>query len=176
MKKVYLGCGIDRKQGYLHSDVRELDGIDIVCQAWELSKHEKAFDEIYSRHMFEHLTAMEGEFALKDWFNALLPRGLLHIIVPNMDYHCQQWLNAEWNETTIKDKWSDARHSFASIFGWQRECNPAQNDYNQSYWDVHKSGYNKRRMSYVLERNGYVDIDIYVEDDIHLVAKAKKPN
>ena len=176
MKKVYLGCGNDRKQGYLHSDVRELDGIDFVWQAWELSMHEKAFDEIYSRHMFEHLTAMEGEVALKDWFNALLPGGLLHIIVPNMDYHCQQWLNAEWNDTTIKEKWSDARHAFASIFGWQRECNPSQNDYNQSYWDVHKSGYNKRRMSYVLKRNGYVDIDIYVDDDIHLVAKAKKPN
>ena len=175
MKKVYLGCGKDRKQGYLHGDIRPLEDIDFVCQAWELSQHEQEFDEIFSRHMFEHLTAMEGESALKDWFSALVPGGLLHIIVPDMDYHCRQWLNAEWNETTIKDKWSDARHGFASIFGWQRECNPAQSDYNQSYWDVHKSGYNQRRMQYVLSRNGYVDIDISVQDDIHLVAKARKP-
>ncbi|MEP0356967.1 methyltransferase domain-containing protein [Paraglaciecola sp.] len=175
MKKIYLGCGKDRREGYLHGDIRALEGIDIICQAWELSQKEQGFDEIYSRHMFEHLTAMEGEFALKDWFQALKPGGLLHLIVPNMDYHCEQWLKAEWNEVTIKEKWSDARHAFASIFGWQRECNPNQANYNQTYWDVHKSGYNKRRMQYVLERNGYVNIDITIQDDIHLVAKAIRP-
>ena len=59
MKKVYLGCGKDRKQGYLHGDIRPLEDIDFVCQAWELSQHEQEFDEIFSRHMFEHLPIAE---------------------------------------------------------------------------------------------------------------------
>lgn len=176
MKKIYIGCGDDRRSGYLHSDVRPLDGIDFVCSAWQLSEHVEQVDEIYSRHMFEHLTAMEGDKALVDWYKALKPGGRLHLIVPNMDFHCEQWLRAEWNEETIKDKWSDARHSFASIFGWQRECDPRQSVYNQSYWDVHKAGYNKKRMTYVLTRNGYENLDIYVEDDVHVVAIATKPN
>lgn len=175
MNRIYIGCGNDRKEGYLHADVRPLDGIDYVCKAWEISQYISDADEIYSRHMFEHLTAMEGDKALRDWMVALKPGGLLHIIVPDMDFHCRQWLEAEWNETTIKEKWSDARHSFASIFGWQRECNPDLDDYNESYWDVHKSGYNARRMAYVLQRNGFENLDIQTVDQFHLVAKAIKP-
>lgn len=172
--KVYVGAGNDRRDGFIHSDVRYISGIDIVCPAWKLSSHIKNIDEIYSRHMLEHLTSMEADCALIDWFNALAVGGKLDIIVPNMDYHAKQWLEAEWNEESLCNPRSNARHSFAGFWGWQQECNPSLSDYNNSYWDVHKSGYNKKRMEFLLGRIGFGEITVFVEDDIHLHAIAKK--
>jgi 2-polyprenyl-3-methyl-5-hydroxy-6-metoxy-1,4-benzoquinol methylase len=95
-------------------------------------------------------------------------------VVPNLDFHIKQWLDANWNEASLREEKSDASYSFAGLFGWQRECNPKFDDYNRSYWDVHKPGYNLKRMRFLLERAGYVDIELEIKDDVHLVAKATK--
>ena len=173
-KNVYIGCGEDRRDNFLHCDLRNLPGVDIVCEAWHLSNHIYQVDQIYSRHMLEHLTSMEAEAALFDWHDALRKGGTLYLVVPNLDYHIQQWLDAEWNESTIKDENSNARYGFAGLYGWQRECNPKLDDYNQSHWDVHKSGYNKKRMQFLLERTGFSNIHVEIKNEVHLVATAEK--
>ncbi|MER2492189.1 methyltransferase domain-containing protein [Catenovulum sediminis] len=173
-KALYVGCGNDRREGFLHSDTRDIEGIDFVCPAWEISKFCQNLTEIYSRHMLEHLTSMEADTALNDWYKALAIGGTLRIIVPNMDFHIKQWLEAEWNEETLRDPKSNARYGFAGLWGWQRECNPTQKDYNQDYWDVHKSGYNQKRLSFLLKRAGFVDVHTEVKNDVHLVATARK--
>lgn len=173
-KKLYVGCGQDRVQGYIHIDKRPLPGVDYARDAWDIFPDIKEVDEIYSRHMLEHLTSMEADFTLRNWFKALKTGGRVHIIVPNMDYHCEQWLKAEWNEETLHDKWSDARHGFAGFYGWQKQCDPTKADYELSYWDVHKSGYNERRIRFLLERIGYDRVETSIVDKIHLVAIAYK--
>ncbi len=173
-QRIYVGCGTDRREGFVHCDTRALEGVDLVCDAWQLSSRVTNVSEVYSRHMLEHLTSMEAEATLRDWHRALKIGGQIYIVVPNLDFHIQQWLDAEWNEESIKNAKSDARYGFAGLFGWQRECNPKLDDYNQSYWDVHKSGYNKKRLKFLLERAGYTDIQLEIKNDIHLVARAIK--
>lgn len=173
-KKLYVGCGKDRVDGYIHIDKRPLIGVDYVKDAWDIFPEIKGVDEIYSRHMLEHLTSMEADFTLRNWFKALKTGGRIHIIVPNMDYHCEQWLKAEWNEDALHDKWSDARHGFAGFYGWQKQCDPTKADYELSYWDVHKSGYNERRIRFLLERIGYDRVETSIVDNVHLVAVAYK--
>ena len=174
-KKIYMGCGNDFKEDFLHADIRNLPNVDIVCKAWELSQHEIEVDYIYSRHMLEHLTNYEADRTLRDWYKSLKYNGEIEVIVPDMDFHAKQWLDAEWNDEVVKDKWSDAKHSFAGFWGWQEECDPWTQSYNDSYWSVHKSGYNKKRMLWLLERIGYEVINVQVIDKWHLVAKARKP-
>lgn len=174
LKKIYVGCGKDREEGFIHIDKRALDGVDYIKDAWDIFPEIKDVDEIYSRHMLEHLTSMEADFALRNWFKALKVGGRVHIIVPNLDYHCEQWLKAEWNESSLHDKWSDARYGFAGLYGWQKQCDPTKDNYEQSYWDVHKSGYNEKRIRFLLERIGYDSIDINIVDNVHLVAIAYK--
>jgi predicted SAM-dependent methyltransferase len=173
-KSLYVGCGEDRRDGFMHCDTRDLPGVDLVCDAWEVSSYLNQLEEIYSRHMLEHLTSMEADAALIDWHHALKVGGKVYLVVPNLDFHIQQWLDAEWNDETIKDINSDARYGFAGLYGWQRECNPKLDDYNQSHWDVHKSGYNEKRLRYLLQRSGFINIEIEVKGKVHLVAKAEK--
>ncbi len=171
---MYVGCGKQIKEGFIHADIRKLEHVDIVCPAWELSRHLKDVDYIYSRHMLEHLTYYEAYVTLIDWFITLKKGGKITIIVPDMDYHCKQWLRAEWSEDELQNQWSDARHSFAGFWGWQKECNPTKSDYNNTYWDVHKSGYNQKRMYQLLNKVGYQHIETRIEDKFHLFAEAQK--
>lgn len=174
-KALYCGCGEDRRNGYLHCDVRKLPGLNFICNAWEVSKYVRKLTDIYTRHMLEHLTAMEVQATLLDWYKALAIGGKLYIVVPNLDFHIQQWLNAKWNETSLKNKKSNARYGFAGFYGWQRECDPRKPDYNSTYWDVHKSGYNEKNLAFLLKRAGYLDVHTEVKNQVHLVATAIKP-
>lgn len=174
-KNIYMGCGPDIREGFMHSDIRDMPHVDIVCTAWELSKHIKDVNHIYSRHMLEHLTNFEADRTLRDWLKSLKTHGTIKIIVPDMNFHAKQWLEAEWDEDSLKNKMSNAQHSFAGFWGWQEECDPWSEDYNPSYWSVHKSGYNKKRMEFLLKRIGYTDINIETKNKWHLVATASKP-
>ncbi len=172
--KVYVGCGNDHKEGYIGCDIRELDHVKIVCKAWELSRHCADLEEIYSRHMLEHLTFRQVELTLTDWYKCLRRNGRLKIIVPNLDFHIDQWNKAIWNEENWSEKFSDTSWGIAGLYGWQRECDPLDANYNETYWDVHKSGFSKNNMRFFLERSGYRSIKIEIVDECHLVAHAKK--
>jgi 2-polyprenyl-3-methyl-5-hydroxy-6-metoxy-1,4-benzoquinol methylase len=172
--KLYVGCGDDRRRGYLGCDIRPQRTVALVCRAWKVSRHCSGLAKIYSRHMLEHLTFDEANAALEDWFEALAIGGRVHLVVPNVDFHIEQWLRAQWSEATWQDRRSDARWGFAGLWGWQRQCHPAAADYNRTYWDVHKSGYNRKLITFLLERAGFSDIQVRVQDDCHLVARATK--
>lgn len=173
-KNLYVGCGEDKREGFLHVDVRKLPHIDIVCKAWEISQHIDEVEYIYTRHMLEHLTTAEVNATLKDWYKSLMGGGTLYIVVPNMDYHCKQWLRAEWNEKSIKDKWSDASWSLAGFHGWQRDMEDVDEMQTTAYWDLHKTSFNEKRIKFMLERVGFTDIATTIKSDVHLVATAKK--
>jgi predicted SAM-dependent methyltransferase/2-polyprenyl-3-methyl-5-hydroxy-6-metoxy-1,4-benzoquinol methylase len=174
-KKIYVGCGEDIREGFYHCDIREFNHVDIVCKAWELSSFMMEVEHIYSRHMLEYLTNYEADRTLRDWFKALKTNGTIRIVVPDMDFHCRQWLEAEWTEESLKEPMSDAKHSFAGLWGWQAQCDPWAKDYNTTYWDVHKSGYNEKRIRLLLERIGFVDVKTEIKNKWHLVATANKP-
>ncbi|MFZ5829779.1 MAG: methyltransferase domain-containing protein [Planctomycetota bacterium] len=172
--KLDVGCGDAPREGYCSCDVRELPTIDLVCAAWEVSKHCRELAEIHSRHALEHLTFAEVTTALEDWYEALAVHGTLIVTVPNIEHHIEQFRRATWSEETLADKWSDASWGLAGLYGWQRQCDPRGGDYDRSYWDVHKSGFTPALLSYLLARAGFVDVEVVVEDEVHLVGRGRK--
>ncbi len=161
--KLHVGCGDQLVEGYVHCDLRPLPHVDLACRAWEVSRFATGLNEIYSRHMLEHLTYAEAVLTLRDWHQALSPNGLLRIEVPNIRFAIQQWLRAKWSKEALENRYSDARWGFAGFFGWQRECDPSSIEYNQSYWDVHKSGYDENILRFLLDQAGFEKIQVSLD-------------
>jgi predicted SAM-dependent methyltransferase len=144
--KIEFGCGeTPTKPGYLTCDIRDLPGIDFVCVAWEIDQHVQpgTVAEIFSRHFFEHLTFQQGERLMSVWYDILQPDGICEIMVPNMDYHIQQWLHPK--------NAKDFNHACAGFWGWQRGT-------FDDTWDIHKSGYNHQSLSKVMMMAGFRNI------------------
>lgn len=162
-EKLYVGCGEHDLEGYIGCDLRQLRHVQLVCRAWEVSEFCGDLAEIYSRHMMEHLTFDQARLTLQDWHRALGPGGTVRIEVPNIEFAINQWQHAQWSEESLSYKFSDARWGFAGFFGWQRECNPEDSDYNQTYWDVHKSGYSGDSMRFFLQQAGFEGVELRYE-------------
>jgi predicted SAM-dependent methyltransferase len=88
MKKLNLGCGdhpldsswintdifcIDPRVRYL--DVRERFPFD-----------DNSIDRIFTEHMIEHLTGVEGQRCIKECFRVLAPGGRIRISFPSLDF------------------------------------------------------------------------------------------
>lgn len=176
-ENIYIGCGDDYREGYIGCDIRKTKNTKIVCKAWELSKKQKNLKNIYSRHMCEHLTFQEFEYTLQDWYRALAPQGKLEIIVPNLDFHIEQFKKAKFDWENLITQRTDLNWALAGFWGWQRENYISGGGGAKSrYWDVHKSGYNIKLMELFLKENGYKNIQCTVSsDNVHLIAKATKP-
>lgn len=159
--KIEFGCGeTPTKQGFKTCDVRCLSNIDYICPAWEIDLHVniESVDEIFSRHFFEHLTFLQGELVLEKWYKILKPNGKMEMVLPNIDFHIQQWLNPK------KKKYFE--HAKAGFWGWQR------GEFNDT-WDIHKSGYNFKMLKNLLISKGYKEIENLTENK-HLWIVCKK--
>jgi len=172
--KLYVGSGPDSREGYINCDVRPVAGVDLVCPAWHVSKFATGLESIYTRHALEHLTDMEARAALEDWHSSLKLGGTVEIIVPDLRFHLDQWLRVKWNEEGKPFTKTEGRWAFAGLFGWQHECDPALNDYNNTYWDVHKSGYDFERLKYLLEAAGFAEVMRIDAPPEHLHVTASK--
>ena len=143
---IEFGCGANPKQaGYKTCDIRNLPGIDYVCSAIDIADHcdHNSVDNIFSRHMFEHLTFHAGELHLEACMKILVSGGELRMMLPNIEFHARQWLS--------KDP-AVMEHAKAGFWGWQREVEEGED------WDIHKSGYDFNSLNELLLRKGFINI------------------
>lgn len=162
---IEFGCGeTPSKQGFKTCDIRNLPGVDFVCEAWEIDKfiEESSVDEIFSRHFFEHLTFKQGEKLLDTWYKILKPTGAIEMIIPNMTFHLKQWMS--------RSSEKEFNHAKAGLWGWQR------GDIGDM-WDLHKSGYDFESLKTLLIKKKYKNIELLSElDSNHLHVKFYKEN
>lgn len=158
----------DIDHGY--SDYIFFDVSDKKNVLWSISENIQNVNEIYCANSLERLTSMEADSSLQDWFQALAVGGKLIVEVPDMDYYAQMWLNADWNEQTLRDPNSDAQCSFRALNGDQKNGNPRFDNYDDSYSYVNKSSYNERRLKFLLERAGFTDV--LIEKPVEGILKA----
>ncbi len=174
-KNVYIGCGSDIRKGFIHTDIKKMPHINYICNPWELSQYILEIDYIYSKNMLQYLTNYEADRTLRDCFKSLKSGGTIKIIVPNINFYCKQLLEAEWTEDTLRDKRSPAQNSFRHIWGIQENSDPWSDTYNTNYFNIHKSGYNQKRLYLLLDRINFDKISIELKNEEELIATATKP-
>lgn len=93
IKKLEIGSGSRPREGYIHHDIRQLDDIDIVCDARKFSEDlYGSFDEVYAYHVLEHFNRLEIKEVLAEWIKLLCPGGKIELIVPDVREICRQFV------------------------------------------------------------------------------------
>jgi ubiquinone/menaquinone biosynthesis C-methylase UbiE len=144
--KLNIGCGSVGKKGYLGVDARKTPATNFVAEAWNLADlFDGTVDEVYSRHMLEHLEPGDARKALIEWHRVLKSDGVLNVIMPDLRFHCQQLLDGE-------DAKKDFEWAMAGFYGWKKE------ERGGTIHDAHKWGYTEKSLTRLLNECGYEQI------------------
>lgn len=140
---------------------------------WEQHFNNANVKNIQCINVIEHFTSMEADATLRSIFDSLNINGSIFIKIKNLDYYCKLWLNADWTESTLKDRYSSARIAQAGIFGEQNNGNPLNDNYNADNDELFLSGYNEKKILLLLSRIGFVSIRVRVSKE-NIFVRARK--
>jgi hypothetical protein len=139
------GADAPAQVGYVYGvDFRALPDVDLVCDIRRLAPEDlpQLADGIVARHVVEHFEFRESSRLVARLVGCLVPRGVVHIEVPRMDFIARHWFdrpgNLEWQRWLID-----------MAYGAQ--------DYPGNY---HMTLFSPELLRDVMERAGLVDIEI----------------
>jgi len=94
LKKLEVGCGEYQQPGYVHLDVRQLKGIDVVCDFGKerLPFQNNEFEEILSNHSIEHVSWRKVGHVIAEWHRVLQPGGRVFFRTPDLRFICETYL------------------------------------------------------------------------------------
>lgn len=141
--KLHLGCGHERRKGYVNIDRRVTRATDIIGDVVVLPFPDGVASRIESYHVIEHLSRHQALRALCHWHRVLMPGGRLVIECPNVDEAMRAYLKGD-----------DQR--LDSIYGLQRFPG-----------DAHLFGYNEKRLRALLAEVGFQSIREMAPQDYH---------
>lgn len=92
--RLIIGAGERLKDGWVHHDIQKNDGIQIVCDFWELPIYVKneSCEEIEITHVLEHFPLKDTKASFDLLYKMLKPGGKIYIEVPNLTWHAEQIL------------------------------------------------------------------------------------
>lgn len=136
---------------YILQDAEPHTGIDIVCDIRDLDKHiEPNFcSEIRASHVLEHFHSKELLSKILPMLKTLLQKdGILNIIVPNFEWHCD-----------LLKQGHDEKAIFYAFGG------------GLDKYDHHYTGWTPRLAYKWLTEAGFEIVDIYADTCVHIKAK-----
>jgi hypothetical protein len=84
-RRLNVGCGWDRRDGYLNVDLQEFHEPDLVGDARDLRELPSGhFEEILAIDVLEHLPRTDCAVALAEWWRLLVDGGRLMLQVPDV--------------------------------------------------------------------------------------------
>jgi SAM-dependent methyltransferase len=85
MVKVDIGCGKNKREGFVGVDIINFEGVDVVLDAgkdtWPWAEGE--VEEVWCNHVVEHLTAQQRVHFVNELYRVLKPGGKATIITPH---------------------------------------------------------------------------------------------
>lgn len=85
MVKIDLGCGPNKKEGFVGVDQFAFPNVDHVVQIAKepLPFEDGSVEEVHASHFVEHLTAAERCYLMNDLFRVMKPGAKMQMIVPH---------------------------------------------------------------------------------------------
>jgi len=162
--KLHLGCGNQRHEGFINIDCKKTPATDLLCDIrQQLPFEDDSVDEIECYHVFEHFPVCLHANVSKDygekydllikvlceWKRVLKGGGILAIEMPDIDKTFEAYLKADEEE---KDR------LLIPVYGSYRQGDDT---------DIHRWGANKHRLTYILEKAGFRNIEFMEATDYH---------
>ncbi len=146
--RLNLGCGSDKKEGYVNIDSNPKFNPDRLADVRNLIFPTNEVDEILARDILEHIPIADCESTLKNWHRILKPGGRLIIQVPNLRFLSEEIKDS--NDPEVLIMW------MRRIFGGQ--------DHPGNY---HNNGFTPEILKYLLEKIGFRKIKIFPRRDLN---------
>jgi predicted SAM-dependent methyltransferase len=85
-RKLNLGCGFDRREGFLNVDLHAFHQPDLVCDVLELAPLPSGhYEHVLAQDVLEHLPRLKTRAALMEWNRVLAVGGTLELRVPDVN-------------------------------------------------------------------------------------------
>lgn len=83
--KIDLGCGPNKKEGFVGVDQFEFPGVDhvVMLGSAPMPFEDGSVEEVHASHFVEHLTAAERCYLMNDLFRVMKPGAKMTMIVPH---------------------------------------------------------------------------------------------
>lgn len=146
-RKLNLGCGYDRREGYVNVDLHERHGPDVVANVLELTTFPGSFyEEVYAQDVLEHVTRADVRKALFEWNRVLAMNGRLFVRTTDVGGLVRQ-LEAPENQGL-----HDQERLIQNMFGTQAYTG-----------DFHLAGFTERIFRFYLWEAGFevVSLGLY---------------
>lgn len=144
-KRLNLGCGNKRMEGYVNCDLYKSPAVDEVFSLDEIPYADGTVSALHSEHALEHLPRVKAEAAVKEWARVLKPGGELMLKIPDLELCCRKFVESpegplrEWYHHTI--------------FGYQASLRPGDEPDEAQF---HRCGFTKPRIRKLLEDAGFI--------------------
>ncbi len=141
--KLNVGCGFDKREGYVNVDSDRRFSPDIIANGAKLDMFEdNSVDVVECYHLFEHLTFSDAVDALKEWHRVLKKGGKLSLELPNLT-RCVEILH--------KKEGKDAEdHAMMGLFGQIPKSLK-----KESIFQIHKYGWTFEELTEELGKAGF---------------------
>ena len=142
--RLHLGCGPDKRDGWVNVDVNGRFAPDLMSSADHLPMLEDSSCAIIEAcHLFEHLTLAQAKAALGEWRRLLAPGGELHLELPNLA-RCVELIGTEMNGFDL---------GMISLFGYPPEVD------EQGEPQLHKWGWTPETLRAAMLAAGFDEVE-----------------
>ena len=84
MWKLNVGCGQQILPNYINTDIRKLEGVDVLCDVKCLPFKDNIFVKLWASDVLEHNSRIDTENILREWSRVLKRGGILTLKIPNL--------------------------------------------------------------------------------------------
>ena len=118
MKKLNLGSGEAKIEGYINIDIRPVADICMDMREYVKTVGNNTIERIVISHSLEHIPKTDAEVLIRECYRIIEPNGILEIVCPDAKWamrkylageidweKCQTWLHAYWRDTSDRHLW-----------------------------------------------------------------------